>query len=151
MDGKQIPYVVAGMGGFYNLPGLKAGKKPPVPTTPASGTDASGNPLTIEIYNDTTFGFLRVTVTPATLTGEFITVDPATGKTGTGDTFTVDLGAGTVGKGASVKKTAAAKKNATKGAVAKVKSKDKSVAKKAAKALAKTAKLKAKLARKRKR
>jgi hypothetical protein len=42
VNGKQIPYIVAGMCGFYNLLGLKPGKRPPVPTFPASGTDASG-------------------------------------------------------------------------------------------------------------
>jgi hypothetical protein len=47
VKGKQITYLVAGMGGYYNLPGLKP-NRPPVPKTPASGTDASGNPLRIE-------------------------------------------------------------------------------------------------------
>jgi hypothetical protein len=109
IGGKQIPYVVAGMGGFYNLPGLKPGKKPAAPTTPASGTDASGNPLTINIYNDSTFGYLRVTVTATSLVGEFVTVDPATGKTGTGDSFTVNLVAGTVSSSTSAKKGKTAK------------------------------------------
>jgi hypothetical protein len=110
VGGKQIPYVVAGVGGFYNLPGLKPGKPPAAPSTPASGTDAAGNPLTIEIYNDTTFGYLRVTATATSLTVQFVTVDPATGKTGTGDTFTVNLSAGTVSNGAAAKKPKPAKK-----------------------------------------
>ncbi len=95
VNGKQIPYIVAGMGGYYNLPGLKPKPVTP-PATPASGTDQSNNPLTLEVYNDTTFGFLRITISPAALTGTFITVDPATGTTGTGDSFTVDLNASTV-------------------------------------------------------
>jgi len=95
VGGKQIPYVVAGMGGYYNLPGLKP-KPLPAPKFPASGTDASGNPLRLEIYNDNTFGFLRITVSPAAITGQFVTVNTSTGKTGIGDTFTVDLKANKV-------------------------------------------------------
>ena len=91
--GKQIPYLVAGMGGYYNLPGLKPPKmRPPSPATPASGTDAAGNPLRLDVYNDNTFGFLRMTVSATSITGEFISVDPASGKTATADSFTLDLG-----------------------------------------------------------
>lgn len=100
VNGKKIPYLVAGMGGYYNLPGLKAPKlRPTPPSFPASGTDASGNPLRLEMYNDNTFGFLRLTISPASIAGEFVTVDPATGKTGSGDSFTVDLKANTLSKG----------------------------------------------------
>ncbi|HKF45990.1 MAG TPA: metallophosphoesterase [Terracidiphilus sp.] len=95
VGGKQIPFLVAGMGGYYNLPGLKPNAVAP-PKTPASGTDQSNNPLTLEVYNDTTFGFLRITVSPSAITGTFVTVDPSTGKTGVGDTFSVDLNAGRV-------------------------------------------------------
>lgn len=91
VNGKQIPYLVAGMGGFYNLIGLKPGKRPPTPQAPQSGTDASSNPLKLEVYNDKNFGFVRLTVTPKAITGVFVTVDPATGKMGTGDGFTLDL------------------------------------------------------------
>lgn len=97
VNGKKIPYLVAGMGGYYNLPGLKPGKHVPPPRTPASGTDASGNPLTLELYNDDTFGFVRVSVTagsspsqPGTISGQFVTVDTS-GKTGIGDSFIIDL------------------------------------------------------------
>ncbi len=87
------------MGGYYNLPGLKPGTAVPPPKFPASGTDAAGNPLTIEFYNDKTFGFLRITVSAAALTGEFVTVDPTSGKTGVGDSFTLDFPANTVSHG----------------------------------------------------
>jgi len=98
--GKQIPYLVAGMGGYYNLPGLKpVTTRPKAPGTPASGTDAGGNPLRLDVYNDNTFGFLRITVSPAYITGEFVTVDPASGKTGSGDSFTLDLRANKVSTG----------------------------------------------------
>ena len=107
VNGKQIPYVVAGMGGYYNLPGLKPGNKPPAPATPASGTDASGNPLTMQVYNDSTFGFMRMTISPASITGEFISVDPATRKTAVADSFTLDLKANTVSNGPVATKAAA--------------------------------------------
>jgi hypothetical protein len=95
--GKQIPYVVAGMGGYYDLPGLKpAASRQPLPKTPQSGKDASGNPLTLEVYNYNTFGFLRLTVSATSVAGVFVTVDSASGKTGIGDSFTVDLHANTV-------------------------------------------------------
>jgi hypothetical protein len=97
VGGKQIPYLVAGMGGYYNLPGLKPpNRRPPKPNFPASGTDASGNRLKLEVYNDDTFGFVRVTVSPNSIAGEFVTVDPQSGKTDVGDSFTVDLKANTV-------------------------------------------------------
>jgi hypothetical protein len=98
---KQIPYLVAGMGGFYNLLGLKPpNQRPPVPKVPLSGKDASGNPLTLEVFNASSFGFLRITASPQAITGEFVTVDPLTGKTGVGDSFTLDLHANKVSSGA---------------------------------------------------
>jgi hypothetical protein len=102
VGGKEIPYIVAGMGGFYNLPGLKAKPEPPIPA-PQSGTDASGNPLTLEVFNNNTFGFLRITVSPASIRGQFITVNTANGKTGIGDTFMVDLKDNTVSNTTSAK------------------------------------------------
>jgi hypothetical protein len=115
LAGKQIPYVVAGMGGYYNLPGLKPGKHPPKPQ-PASGTDASGNPLRLEIYDDTNFGFLRMTVSPKSIIGEFITVDPSSGKTATGDSFTLDLSGEKVSAGVTKSGTTAGKTKAKGGA-----------------------------------
>lgn len=99
VHGKQIPYLVAGMGGYYNLPGLKPGKRAPAPKPPLSGKDASGNPLRLEVYNDNTFGFLRLTISPTSIAGTFVTVDQGSGKTGVGDSFTVDLHANTVSAG----------------------------------------------------
>ncbi|HET9401138.1 MAG TPA: metallophosphoesterase [Candidatus Acidoferrales bacterium] len=123
VNGKQIPYLVAGMGGFYNLIGLKSGKRPPAPQAPMSGTDASNNPLKLEVYNDKNFGFARLSVTPTEITGVFVTVDPATGKTGTGDSFTLDLTNYTVSnkvaksgtKSAAPKKTPTTSKSGTSG------------------------------------
>lgn len=134
VGGKQIPYIVAGMGGYYDLPGLKpSGKRPTPPKTPATGTDASGNPLRLEVYNDNTFGFLRMTVSPTSITGEFVTVDPTSGKTGVGDSFTLDLQVNTVSKGLSAG-TGASPKPRTKGAASNVKLKSRTSAKSAPKA-----------------
>jgi Icc-related predicted phosphoesterase len=120
VGGKQIPFIVAGMGGYYDLPGLKPANTRPAPVaTPASGTDAGGNPLTLETYNNNTFGFLRMTVSPASIIGEFVTVDATSGKTGVGDSFTVDLKAGTVSNGSSAS-TAASVKTKAKPAASKV-------------------------------
>jgi hypothetical protein len=118
VNGKQIPYVVAGMAGYYDLEGLEQGAPPP-PKTPASGTDASGNPLTINVYNGTQFGFLRMTVSASTITGEFVTVDTTSGKTAIGDTFTVDLNANTVSSSAASKTKSSAKKAAKTSSAAK--------------------------------
>lgn len=137
VKGKQIVYLVAGMGGFYNLAGLKPGKLPPPPKTPQSGTDAAGNPLTMNIYNDTTFGFLRVTVSAKSIVGEFVSVNPDTGKTGVADSFTVNLQANTVTSGKTGKSGAGTKKagkkaskNKTKKVSKQSKSKKKSAGKK---------------------
>jgi hypothetical protein len=96
INGKQIPYVVAGMAGYYGLAGLKPGNKVPPPKTPMSGTDASGNPLRMEVFDDTHFGFMRMTISAKTLTGVFVTVDTGSGATATGDSFTLDFATGTV-------------------------------------------------------
>jgi hypothetical protein len=113
LNGKQIPYVVAGMGGFYNLLGLKPpNRRPTPPKFPASGTDASGNPLRLDMYNNNTFGFMRMTVSASSLSGEFVTVDPVSGKTGIGDSFTLDLTGGSVSGSASKSKKAPTKKAA---------------------------------------
>ncbi len=137
VNGKQIVYLVAGMGGFYNLAGLKPGKKPPPPTTPQSGADAAGNPLTMNVYNDTTFGFLRMTASARSIVGEFVSVNISTGKTGIADSFTLDLQAGMVTTGKSGKTGAAAKKAAKKAARAKKAAKNSKAGKSAMKSVKK--------------
>ena len=94
VKGRQIPYLVAGMAGYPNLTGLKKGKQPQAPKAPQAGTDASGNPLRLETFNNKTFGFLRMTVSASELDILFIGVDPDTGKTATMDGFSLDLKSG---------------------------------------------------------
>ncbi|HEY3839398.1 MAG TPA: metallophosphoesterase [Bryobacteraceae bacterium] len=95
----QIPFVVAGTGGYFNLSGFKNSKNGKPPKTPSVGSDLQGNKLTLEKFNSTTFGFLRLTLSAASIQCVLVTVDPATGKTGTFDPFTVDLNAHTVKNG----------------------------------------------------
>jgi hypothetical protein len=61
-----------------------------------AGNDGKGNPLTLDVYNNTTYGFLRLTVSPASILFESLGVDESTGQTSTLDQFTVDLSSHTV-------------------------------------------------------
>jgi hypothetical protein len=93
-DGQQIPFIVAGNGGYYNLSKLKtdaAGKKP----TPGQQTepDGQGSTITLEQYNDTDYGFLRITIDAASIEVQALGVDLAnsTAVPAVLDSFTVDL------------------------------------------------------------
>jgi hypothetical protein len=92
----QIPFLVAGCGGYYNLAGLKPGKQGTKPTTPLSGQDASGNKLTLEAYNDSSFGYLLLTVSATQVTCKFVGVNVKTKVTSVADHFTLDLAHHTV-------------------------------------------------------
>jgi hypothetical protein len=87
----QIPYVVAGNGGYLQLSKTRLGKNGSDPQPGAPGTDGKGNPLTLNVYNNTTYGFLRLTVSPSSILLESLGVDESSGKTSPIDTFTVDL------------------------------------------------------------
>lgn len=89
--GRQIPYVVAGSGGYFNLSGFKPGAGGQKPKPPVTGTDANGNPLTLEAFSDTLYGYLRLAVDLGTLSCEFVAVDKATGRAGVSDGFGVNL------------------------------------------------------------
>lgn len=88
---RQIPYVVAGNGGYVNLSATIKGQNGADPQPGVAGTDGKGNPLTLNVYNNTTYGFLRVTVNAKSILLESFGVDEATGKNSTIDTFNVDL------------------------------------------------------------
>jgi predicted phosphodiesterase len=87
----QIPYVVAGNGGYLQLSKTRLGQDGSDPQPGAPGTDGEGNPLTLDVYNNTTYGFLRLTVSPSSILLESLGVDESSGQTSTIDTFTVDL------------------------------------------------------------
>lgn len=95
-DGRQIPYVVAGNGGYLNLSNPRQGKNGLNPQPGIPGNDGKGNQLTLDVYNNTLYGFLRVTVTADSILCESVGVDEPTGKTSNMDAFTVDLARHTV-------------------------------------------------------
>jgi hypothetical protein len=88
---RQIPYAVAGNGGYLNLSPTLTGKNGADPQPGVPGTDGKGNPLTLNVYNNTTYGFLRLTVNPKSILLESFGVNETTGKTSIIDRFTVDL------------------------------------------------------------
>src|SRR5580700_5939747 len=90
-DGRQIPYVVAGNGGYLNLSAPRKGKNGLNPQPGIPGNDGKGNPLTLDVYNNTSYGFLRLTVDENSILCESLGVDETTLKTSTMDAFTVDL------------------------------------------------------------
>ena len=82
VDKIQIPYVVAGCGGHTPLTSMRGTFR-----TPYKIDDT----LTLESYDDTDFGYLRIVVTPTTLTIEFHPeADGGVTKT-PDDTVTVNL------------------------------------------------------------
>jgi hypothetical protein len=94
-QGWQIPFIVAGMGGYWNLSGFKKGSNNKPPQTPFTGTDADGNKLVLETFNNTTFGYLTLNVSASAITCKFTGVTPgASGHapaTTVIDHFTLDL------------------------------------------------------------
>jgi hypothetical protein len=90
-DGRQIPYVVAGNGGYLNLSIPRKGKNGLNPQPGIPGNDGKGNQLTLNVYNNTTHGFLRLTVDKDSILCESLGVDETTDKTSSVDAFTVDL------------------------------------------------------------
>lgn len=98
-DGRQIAYVVAGNGGYYNLSKLKvtaAGAKPAAGAH--SEPDGLGNTVNLDQYNETDYGYLRITVSATTIVVEALGVS-TTAPTATPtvlDQFTVNLAAHTV-------------------------------------------------------
>jgi hypothetical protein len=90
-DGRQIPYVVAGNGGYLNLTSVRTGKNGVSPQPGIPGTDGKGNQLTLDLYNNTQFGFLRITINNQTILCESLGVNETTLATSLIDSFTVDL------------------------------------------------------------
>ncbi len=90
VQNRQIPFIVAGTGGYYNLSTFSTGSGGVKPVPPVTGTDADGNPLTLESYNDTQWGFLRLTVSDTSLGCEFLAIG-SSGAASVFDSFTLDL------------------------------------------------------------
>lgn len=95
----QIPFVVAGVGGYFNLSGFRPSPNGTKPKPPVITKDAAGNKLVLNTYNDNSFGFLRLDVSASTLKCTFVTVNQnlkTPPSAGTGDSFTLDLNRHTV-------------------------------------------------------
>jgi Calcineurin-like phosphoesterase len=90
-DGRQIAYVVAGHGGYLNLSSPRQGQNGVNPQPGIPGNDGKGNQLTLNVYNNTMHGFLRLTVDQNSILCESLGVDETTNKTTSLDAFTVDL------------------------------------------------------------
>lgn len=100
VGGNQIPFIVAGMGGYFNLSGVKPTKNGTKPKPPVTTQDTKGNKLVLNQYNDTSFGYLRLSVSATTLKCTFVTVDPqqkGAPTVGIGDSFSLDLNRHVVG------------------------------------------------------
>lgn len=69
-DGRDVPYIVAGAGGYHNLHHVvKVNGQKIVPPVQIGGADA-----TLESYVDSRHGFLRVEVTADSVQGKYYTV-----------------------------------------------------------------------------
>lgn len=71
-NGRQIPYVVAGAGGYHNLHSVAKvnGAKP----TPPVSLPLSGDTVTLQSYVDDRHGFLRLEIGPDAIAGKYYTV-----------------------------------------------------------------------------
>jgi 3',5'-cyclic AMP phosphodiesterase CpdA len=93
-DGRQIPYVVAGNGGYYNLSTMKMNAKGAKPKAGQhSEPDGQGNTINLDQYNETDFGFLRITASAATIVVEALGVSLTTPTSTPAalDSFSVNL------------------------------------------------------------
>ena len=104
-DGRQIPYVVAGNGGYFNLTKPRVGQGGAPPKTGVAGNDGKGNALTLNAINASMYGFLRLTISPSSILCESLGVNESSGQTSLIDSFTVDLAKHVVGSGGAAAKT----------------------------------------------
>jgi hypothetical protein len=109
-DGRAIPYLVAGNGGYFNLSPVRTGRNGALPKIGVAGTDGKGNKVTLEAYNDQVYGFLRLTVNSSSISCEAQGVNESTDALSTIDSFTLDLQKHVVSGGVSLKKRAKKKK-----------------------------------------
>jgi hypothetical protein len=91
MGSTQIPFIVAGTGGYFNLSGFKKTSSGALPKLPFMGTDAKGNKLRLDAFNENSFGFMRISVSASAISGEFLGVDVATKAVTQLDQFSLDL------------------------------------------------------------
>jgi predicted phosphodiesterase len=72
-DGTQVPYLVTGAGGYFNLHNmLKVNNQQMIP--PVTFNDEEGDPVTLERYCADHHGFMRLEVTDHLIRGSYYTV-----------------------------------------------------------------------------
>ncbi len=97
MGATQIPFLVIGTGGYFNLSGFKRNSAGALPKLHFIGTDAKGNKLRLDAINENNFGFMRMSVSASAITGQFLGVNVTTkGVPTLLDHFTLDLNHHTV-------------------------------------------------------
>lgn len=72
LNGRDIPYIVAGAGGYWNLHYMMKPQGQPI--TPPYPMPAPATGVTLESYLDTRHGYMRMEVTAQTLKGEYYSV-----------------------------------------------------------------------------
>ena len=83
-DGREVPYIVAGAGGYHNLHRVGA--------APAGGAPNPNPPdVSLRSHCDDQYGFMRITVTRDTLAGEYVAVERSGAVTRGFDQWTLDL------------------------------------------------------------
>jgi hypothetical protein len=80
--GKQVPYIVCGAGGYHNLHAMAEGATP--------GLEAASG-VTLEAFDATQWGFLRLTITATKITGEYVGVNRDGSVTPNVDSFSVPI------------------------------------------------------------
>lgn len=92
-DGRSVPYIVAGAGGYHNLHQVSKNVRA-LPQQPPFVVPGSEN-VTIETYCDNRFGYLRLEVSRETLKGDYFAVpgfqDPLEAQASHVDSFSLDL------------------------------------------------------------
>jgi len=92
--GHEIPFVIAGAGGYAHTSGAmhRVAKDPNTHQKIQAPFPTARNNITLEAYNDSEPGFLRMTVSKKQILGEYFTVDFDGNPQGRNDAFSIDLG-----------------------------------------------------------
>jgi hypothetical protein len=94
LDDREIPYIVAGAGGYWHLHYMAKDDQGQPLELPWQTPDAD---VRLDAYSEDRHGYLRVTVTETSLKGEYVTVPRPQeswrkGPVATADSFELDLG-----------------------------------------------------------
>jgi acid phosphatase type 7 len=80
---KTIPYIVCGAGGYHNLHAMASDASPGLEVDPG---------VTLEAFDATQWGFLRLSITTTAIEGEYVGVDREGNVTSNVDGFSVRVG-----------------------------------------------------------